>query len=83
MYLVWIILLSNIYLYTYMYTHQTLYEATVERLHVSNSIFFFNRVAIPPRTSSIKTFFENSTKVQENFSLKRYERKLRVSIINF
>lgn len=45
--------------------------------------FYFDRVAIPPRTSSIKTFFENSTKVKENFSLKRYERKLRVSTINF
>lgn len=66
-------------------------EACVERLRVSNSIliliewdfFRFDRVAIPPRTSSIKTFFENSTKVKENFSLKRYERKLRVSTINF
>ncbi|XP_011419434.3 large ribosomal subunit protein mL48 [Magallana gigas] len=38
-------------------------------------------VAIPPRTSSIKTFFENSTKVKENFSLKRYERKLRFDTI--
>ncbi|XP_048735247.1 39S ribosomal protein L48, mitochondrial-like isoform X2 [Ostrea edulis] len=34
-------------------------------------------IAIPPRSYSIKTYYENSTKVLEIYNLKRYERKLR------
>lgn len=45
--------------------------------------FYFDRVVILLRIFLIKIFFENLIKVKENFSLKRYERKLRVSIINF
>ncbi|XP_062618245.1 large ribosomal subunit protein mL48-like [Saccostrea cucullata] len=34
-------------------------------------------VTIPPRSLNIKTYHTHSTKVQEAFNLKRYERKLR------
>lgn len=42
-------------------------------------LLIFFSIAIPPRSYSIKTYYENSTKVLEIYNLKRYERKLRVS----